>query len=291
MEVDAFSGTEQSYVEGYAVFLQQAQNDWAAAVAAMEEHLREPLAGAGTVSTLSVGCGDGAFDSLVLSLLRRLTPDARRRYLAIDVNTEYLEQFRVMAGGADGRGFEFDVREASMVDFTSDEKFDVIHFMHSLYYVPGREAEILDRARAMLTDRGRMFLVIQSGHSAVRRLTQRFQELVGSYSRDNSLSSTQLGEILDRIGQPHHTVALPFTVDTTPCYDLGSADGRRLLGFLCQANLMDAPADLMQAMLDALTLELADFGHGRHLRLDTVAFVVDAHRRVARGSVAGHSVP
>lgn len=293
MEVDAFTGTEQSYIEGYAVFLRQSQNDWNAAVQVMAEHLARPLTDASSVSTLSVGCGDGAFDAQVIAMLRGLAGKADHRYMAIDVNEEYLEAFRAMAASPSGDGFAFDIRQQSMVDFESDRSFDVIHFMHSLYYVPGQEAAILERCHRMLTERGRMFLVIQSAHSAVRRLTQRFQELSGTYSSDNSLSSTQLGEILDRIGLPHHQAALPFTVDTSPCFDAEAADGRRLLSFLCQANLMAAPPRIYYPMLEALTAELRDYGHGHHLRLDTCAFVIEAgaRRRVARGSVVGAALP
>jgi SAM-dependent methyltransferase len=267
----AFTGIEPLFTEAYEVFLRQAQTDWEPCLHLMEDRLRGALPGRANIATLSLGCGDGGFDARVMAMLRRLAPEARQRYVGVDINAETLDEFRRMAAGHAGRGVDAAAVCAPMEHFVTDERFDLVHLMHSLYYVPGREARIVAAANRLLTDDGRLVVVVQSGRSAMHRLTRLFQSMVDIEAQDNSLNATGLTAILHELHLPFERVDLPFVIDARPCFDEDSPDGHRLLSFFCQGDLVHAPCELREIMRLALDGECSD---PERLSLDSCAFVL-----------------
>ncbi len=102
----------------------------------IQEHLRSLLRprAAGPVSVLSVGCGDGSVDAVVAATL--LEGPGAVRYVGIE---PYAGSARAFADrmGALGPGLDVVVHETGAETAPlGDETFDVVLFVHSMYYVP-----------------------------------------------------------------------------------------------------------------------------------------------------------
>jgi hypothetical protein len=125
-----------------------------------------------------------------------------------------------------------------------------------------------------LRDGGDVVIVVPRGASVVHQLTRMYQEMVHVPADHGALDADGLGERLDELGVPFERLDLPFTVDARACFDDGDDDGQRLLSFLCQADLVHAPAELREIMRMALEQACGgDAALGR-VRLDTCAFVI-----------------
>lgn len=126
--------------------------------------------------------------------------------------------------------------------------------------------------RARMRDSGAVVIVVPRGDSPLHQLIQAYAELVHVPARPGALDADRLGELLlaDRV--PFACIDLPFTIDASSCFDDGDDDGQRLLGYLCQADLVHAPAELREIL--RLELERVCSEGGARLRIDACAFVI-----------------
>lgn len=130
--------------------------------------------------------------------------------------------------------------------------------------------------RARLRDRGAVVIVVPRGDGPLRQLMQAYDELVHVPARPDALDADRLGELLlaDRV--PFECIDLPVTIDASSCFDDADDDGQRLLGYLCQADLVHAPAELRELLRMELERVCSDRGEagGTRLRVDACAFVI-----------------
>ncbi|MDZ7931355.1 MAG: class I SAM-dependent methyltransferase [Rhodococcus sp. (in: high G+C Gram-positive bacteria)] len=129
----ALAGLEpDSYARGHAAF--ERLSDQRSLIA---EDLAGRLARMGDrpISVLSVGCGDGSLDGRLAAGLVQRKSGRPVRYVGIDPWPGSVELFtaKMAALGADELSVEAHV--ASFDDAPVDETFDVVLFVHSMYYV------------------------------------------------------------------------------------------------------------------------------------------------------------
>ena len=106
------------------------------------------------LSVLAVGCGDGALDAVVAE--RLLAGDAGRcglRYVGVEPFAVSAEQFHERMGRINSDRLSFETVVAPFAKTCLDETFDVVTFVHSLYYVPD-VAEAAHAACALLRPGG-----------------------------------------------------------------------------------------------------------------------------------------
>ncbi len=134
----------------------------------IQEHLRALLGPRATasVSVLSVGCGDGAVDAVVAATL--LAQPGKVRYVGVEPYAgsarAFGERMRAL-----GPGLELEVHAATFADAPlGDEAFDVVLFVHSMYYVPD-VAQTLQAAHRRLRPGGEL-LVLSAPQGALNRL-------------------------------------------------------------------------------------------------------------------------
>jgi SAM-dependent methyltransferase len=97
---------------------------------------------------LMLGCGTG-------SIATALRPDSFTSFLGVDLSPEGVARANRQCSSK----VRFQVSD--MLQFQSEQKFDVILFSESLYYLrPGRRRPLLARIARMLAPRGRIIVTI-----------------------------------------------------------------------------------------------------------------------------------
>lgn len=175
---------------------------------------------------LSVGCGGGVMDRKITDLFA--VRSERLSLVGVDPNRQHTEAFERMFSGG---GFEVEAFCGMFEDFSDDNGFDLIHFVHCLYYFEQIEPE-LEKAAGMLAPGGAM-VILQApnenlNHLADRTWKKQFDQ--SAWYSDDVLAS------LDRLGMRARSQRLLAHIDVTECFDSESDLGIDILDFIVQAD-------------------------------------------------------
>jgi SAM-dependent methyltransferase len=111
------------------------------------------------LSVLAVGCGDGALDAVIAErLLARDPGGSRIRYMGVEPLEVSAGHFHKRMGRIDNKRFSFDTVVAPFAKSSLDETFDVVTFVHSMYYVSD-VAEAAHAASALLRPDGEVIVL------------------------------------------------------------------------------------------------------------------------------------
>ena len=179
------------------------------------------------LSVLTVGCGDGALDAVVAERLLAGNPDGSAiRYVGIDPFEVSAGHFRERMGRIDDSRLSFDTVVAPFADSSLDEDFDVVTFVHSMYYVPN-VAEAVHAASALLRPDGEA-IVLSAPRGALNLLVDLLAPAIGGhpqwFSDDVHAALTHSGLDISRLA------TIDAVVDLTD-----ASDG--VLDFTVQAKL------------------------------------------------------
>jgi SAM-dependent methyltransferase len=201
---------------------------------------------------LSVGCGGGDVD---ISLARTIAANVGELvYVGVDPNRSQCDAMKKLFIEADIPGVRFEVEVKAFEDFDTSEHFDVIHFVHSLYYVPD-PAIALARARRMLTPDGEL-VVVQAPRDDMNELAGRFYDK--TYERP-TLFACDLEKLLTRWSWTFEQVRLTGRLDVTAFLDGESEVGTALRDFIVQIDGRSLPGAVQD--LIARYLRLIAFQH------------------------------
>ena len=181
-----------------------------------------------TLSVLSVGCGDGSVDAA----LAAAGPAPGRAWTGVDPHgpsvARFLARFEGLPAPAPiARGHV--CRFADLPDDPAyDPAYDVVTFVHSLYYVDDLDATLAD-ALARLAPGGEL-LVLHAPLGALNRLTAAFAPPVAGHPQP---WTPEVEASLMRLPVDVHRTELSATVDLTGCAD----DDPALLEFVVQSGL------------------------------------------------------
>ena len=110
-------------------------------------------------SVLTVGCGDGALDAVVAErLLAGDSDECGLRYVGVEPFAVSAGQFHERMGRINSDRLSFDTVVAPFAKTSLDETFDIVTFVHSMYYVPD-VAEAAHKARALLRPGGEAIIL------------------------------------------------------------------------------------------------------------------------------------
>lgn len=143
-----------TYARDHAAF--EARSDQRQLIAEHLLGLLEPRNG--PISVLSVGCGDGSLDARLAAALVEADLTRPVRYVGIEPYAGSATAFAAAMAGLDRDSLEVEVHVATFADAPVTGLFDVITFVHSLYYVP-RVAETLRAAHALLRPGGELVVL------------------------------------------------------------------------------------------------------------------------------------
>jgi len=188
---------------------------------------------------LSVGCGSGLLDVPIATRLASRTAD--QEYVGVNPNRVECQAFESHFQQAAIPGARVEVVPATFEAFEGDRVFDLIHFVHSLYYMPD-PAAALEKARKLLAPGGRL-VVFHAPCEALNDLAARFWDK--SYVRP-TLFAEDLAALLDRWGWAHERERVESAVDVTPFVDGDPEIGLALRDFIVQVDSQRLPPPVQE---------------------------------------------
>lgn len=203
---------------------------------------------------LSVGCGGGTMD---LQIAETLMDHCGSLALAgVDPNPLHTRAF---ADCFADRVAEVTVATSPFEEYETDHRFDVIHFIHCLYYFEDLEKS-LPRALAMLKPSGKM-LVLNAPNGLLNQLAHRI------WKRQWNRAAWYTEDILRVVRRSERSVQvdrLDAWADVTSSLDESSEHGRLVLDFIVQAETSKLSARLQELLRDYLDA-IAKSEDGRRL--------------------------
>jgi len=238
-----------TYAEAHAAF--EACSDQRGLLTSwLRRRLGSLAATAQPVSVLSVGCGDGAVDAPLADLLTR-DPERRVRYAGIDPFPGSTTAWAARMAGLGRPGLA-----AAAVTATFDgaveepAAYDVVMFVHSLYYVPDVGAALARAARQLAP--GGELLVLHAPRTGLNELTALLAPVVSGAPPQWWAETTALAVAASGLRAEPGT--LSGRLNLGRCLDPDDAVGRAVLDFTVQARLTDALRPLVLDRLRELAL-------------------------------------
>lgn len=190
---------------------------------------------------LSVGPGNGMLD---LPLIESLAgAGVAAAYVGVDPSLVACRRFIQGCETLKPRGVSLSVQECDVDDLAGDERFDLIHAVHSLYYSPD-PAETIGRLLGRLRPGGQL-VIFQAPRGKLNALADCFWR-----ADQGSLVwfSDRLDSWLAQSGQPFERQRINGRLDVTKALDLDDPHGRLVLDFVLH---------IASSTLDASVIELA----------------------------------
>ena len=194
----------------------------------------------GPVSVLSVGCGDGTLDVLLADALTR-DPGRRVRYVGVEPFEGSAHAFTRRLRALGHPGLEVDVHIAPFDRAPVEPGFDVVTFVHSMYYVPDVAAAV--GAAYRLLRPGGELLVLSAPRGALNQLAGVLAPVVEGHRQWFS------DDVAAGFARAGHTVDDHRTLEAA--VDLAGADDA-VLDFTVQAALTPALRALVRTYLGAV---------------------------------------
>ena len=156
-----------AYARGHAAF--ENRSDQRTLIG---DHLAVRLArrDTGPVAVLSVGCGDGSLDAPQAAALADVLPARPIRYVGVDPYVGSTAAFAAAMADLGRAGLSAEVHAATFAEAPVSGLFDVVTFVHSMYYVP-EVAATLRAAHGLLRPGGEL-LVLSAPRGALNVLVE-----------------------------------------------------------------------------------------------------------------------
>lgn len=214
----------------------------------------------GSYQVLSVGCGSGILDvSIAKRLLKQITD---LHYVGVDPNRIECEAFEQQFSDASLDRTQVEVAPTTFEDFEAACRFDMVHFVHSLYYMP-EPMEALEKARKLLAPEGRL-IFFHAPREALNDLTVRFWD---KQSGRPTLFAEDLAKTLDAWGWNYERERVDARLEVTPLADADSSIGLALRDFIVQFDSTHLPEPVLELVgryLDLISVEERGQTHIAH---------------------------
>ena len=240
-------------------------------------HLAERFVrrGGGPISVLAVGCGDGTLDAPLASSLADVRPLRPVRYVGVDPYGASTRAFTTALDGLDRPTLTHEVHTSTFDEAQVTGTFDIVTFVHSMYYVPDVE-HTLRSAHALLRPGGEL-VVLSAPRAHLNALVEVLAPPVEGHPQ---WFSDDVAVALRRTGL---SVEAPLTLHAG--FDSDSATDE-VLDFAVQARLTPELRPLVRAYLEAVAVPARRGGAGRRTPhpVDVFRVVQDGTHRPSPGT-------
>jgi SAM-dependent methyltransferase len=194
------------------------------------------------VAVLGVGVGDGSVDG---PLAARLAADERAvTYHGVEPHRPSLERFRARLRGLGRPGLHVTTSTSDFGAFTDGGTFDVVHFVHSLYYVRN-VGDAIDQALALLRPGGSLVAL-----TSPREPLSVLASLLAPQTAHPQWFAETVGVELAARDLPTVTATIDGRLDLSALRRDPQGLGEQVLDFLIQARSIDLAPDV-RALVDA----------------------------------------
>ncbi|HLP88067.1 MAG TPA: class I SAM-dependent methyltransferase [Nostocaceae cyanobacterium] len=223
----------EDYDTNYQVFMEKWQVNRQAGLDLILKHLKPHPP---QVAVLSVGAGPGDFDVQVIrSLKQQLPKELTLRYIAVEPNHLHRQRYEQKINVPEFDDIELKLYPDKIEDFQTDEKFDIIHFTHSMYYMPGSEKHLVKTGLEMLKDDGFITITIDTSDSIFYDTVFKYAALTGQGFTE-MLQMEGMQKMVEELGLSYELVNYPEYVDLQLCFEENSPQGKVLIDFFCHAD-------------------------------------------------------
>ncbi|XP_068753642.1 histamine N-methyltransferase-like [Montipora capricornis] len=229
---------------------------------------------------LSVGSGTGDMDLEILKIVKeelQRSQDCHQMKIfnrAVEINKYPCDLYKAAIKNLNDQQTHFDLRHQSFEEYAGEftmgqPKFDVIHFIHSIFYVD-IEAVLKHCIENELQDNGRLVFIVERPDLSFSVLEkQRFPDWHGTPDEKNPESfetAEKMIEIAEKYGWKHEDHRHEYFIDVTEIFDPQSTEGNLLLDFITHTENFRSTADkkLLQETL-ALIEDLSTLKDGKRL--------------------------
>lgn len=191
---------------------------------------------------LSVGSGEGGNDINLLEALSKIPPNEGKAMSmvnrVVEQNADRLAAFRAKApnlrahfkgrANVDFEWIPMTFQEYSSQKRADDGKFDVVHFIHSIYYL-GVEDVLVHCCEKELGRQGILISITESEASPICKYAEKFGDrLINSMTRNNNVV-----DVAREKGWKYFVCSGDFkSLDITSIFNSSSLEGNALLDFL-----------------------------------------------------------
>lgn len=191
---------------------------------------------------LSVGPGNGMLD---VPLIRELAATGRATdYVGVDPSDVGCRRFREAFDSLNQSVVSLDVRCCGIDDFLDTQPVDLIHAVHSLYYVPDTAATLNRLLERLAT--GARLVVYKAPRGELNALAEQF------WQGDDAASiwfSEQLESWLRDTGRAFETVRIEAWLDVSSLFCRDDPKGALILDFLLHTASSDLAKPLREKVL------------------------------------------
>lgn len=186
---------------------------------------------------LSVGCGTGAFDECILRYARERMKQVT--YLGIEPNEVSAAEFSQTMDKQASDQVNVGVLLQKFGEQVFEDQFDLILFVHSIYYLEDRN-DAIDAALKALKPGGELIIVIAPDEAlnTVANLMWQHQMEQKSWFSDDVRAH------FDARGLDYGETRIGATLSANGCFGEATEVGRNILDFIVQTRLDELPAAL-----------------------------------------------
>ena len=227
------------------------------------------------LKVLSVGCGDGTMDNMILTKVLASCPTALISYTGLDINPQFCAeseerlQHLPVAKNVICESFE-------TVDASKLETYDFIYLVHVHYHFQQLKSAFV-KITQLLNSEGRCVLIAAPPRSLQINLMAQFWRNEDKYylrTMDDAV------KVLEDIGIPYQLRDITTKLDLNSCFKDGwsSNFSRFMLDFICGTKLTRYPDNISKLCIAYLTAATSE-GPGE--------FVLPLHVQVASFKAQG----
>ncbi|MFB2769268.1 trans-aconitate 2-methyltransferase [Pelatocladus sp. BLCC-F211] len=245
----------EAYDAGYQVFLKNWQVNRQVGLDLMQKYLKPQPP---QVAVLSVGAGPGDFDVQVIRTLKQKIPkEFKLRYVAVEPNHLHRQRYEQKINPSEFADVDLKVHPEKIEEFWTDEKFDIIHYTHSMYHMPDHEPQLVQKAMEMLKDNGFLIITLDTREAVIFDTIFKYAALTGEGFTD-MLQMEAMQTIVDDLGLSYEVVNYPEYMDVTLCFEENSSAGKVLMDFFCQADSSLLSDEQRQEILHLLASNMSE---------------------------------
>ncbi|MDJ0865444.1 MAG: class I SAM-dependent methyltransferase [Myxococcota bacterium] len=264
---DLFSLDDARFLESHGIY-EGRSNQQQRIIEWFGEQIAPALRPERPFRVLSVGCGSGMLDLPVAT--RLVSRTAQLHYVGVNPNRVECEAFERRFRQAALPAARVEVVPATFEAFEADRAFELIHFVHCLYYMPDPSAA-LEKARKLLAPGGRL-VVFHAPREALNDLAVRFWDK--RYARP-TLFAEDLAERFDRWGWGYERGRVEAAVEVTPFVEADPDIGLALRDFIIQVDSQRLPPLVQEIVERYLRLIVVEDRGRNHISHPVDVFFID----------------
>ena len=199
----------------------------------------------GANAILSVGCGTGAFDECILRYARQRMKQVT--YLGIEPNEISAAEFSQTMGKQASNQVGVSVLLQKFEEQVFENKFDLILFVHSIYYLENRN-DAIDVALKALKPGGELVIVIAPDEELNKIANLMWQRQM----EQKSWFSDDVRAHFDARGLDYSEARVSANLNAKGCFGESTEVGRNIVDFIVQTQTDQLPTGLRNDIFDFL---------------------------------------